>query len=162
MAGLDEPVEALLAEARERFDAEMDTAVHPTPGLFVLLDHLRARGAAAGGGDLVAAGLCRAAAGAVTGSLDRFAFLLAAEDVRAGQARPGDLPHGRRAVRRPAGVGAGAGGQPGRAWPRARGRGAFAVGVPHEHSPAEGLHAADLIVPRLDDPALLALLDGQC
>ena len=37
----------------------------------------------------------------------------------------------------------------------ARGAGAFAVGVPHEHSPAEALGAADLIVPRLDDPALL-------
>ena len=39
--------------------------------------------------------------------------------------------------------------------------GAFAVGVPHEHSPAEALEAADLIVPRLDDPALLALIEGQ-
>src|SRR5271169_1232154 len=39
-AGLDEPVADLLAEARARFDAELDTAVHPTPGLFVLLDRL--------------------------------------------------------------------------------------------------------------------------
>src|SRR5437763_7897265 len=44
LAGLDEPVEDLMAEARARFNAEMDTAVHPTPGLFVLLDRLRARG----------------------------------------------------------------------------------------------------------------------
>src|SRR5262245_41088017 len=44
MAGLDEPVEVLLAEARRRFDAEVDAAVHPTPGLFVLLDRLHARG----------------------------------------------------------------------------------------------------------------------
>ena len=43
----------------------------------------------------------------------------------------------------------------------ARGAGTFAVGVPHEHSPAEGLRDADLIVPRLDDPALLALLKGE-
>ena len=43
----------------------------------------------------------------------------------------------------------------------AKGAGTFAVGVPHDHSPAEGLHAADLIVPRLDDPALLALLNGE-
>ena len=37
----------------------------------------------------------------------------------------------------------------------AKAAGAFAVGVPHEHSPAEGLGHADLIVARLDDPALL-------
>ena len=42
-----------------------------------------------------------------------------------------------------------------------RGAGAFVVGVPHEHSPAEALGAADLIVPRLDDPAVLALIEGQ-
>ena len=35
MTGLDEPVEVLLADVRQRFYAEMDTAVHPTPGLFV-------------------------------------------------------------------------------------------------------------------------------
>ncbi len=40
--------------------------------------------------------------------------------------------------------------------------GAFAVGIPHEHSPAEGLAgAANLIVPRLDDPALLELIDNR-
>jgi len=33
------------------------------------------------------------------------------------------------------------------------------VAVPHDHSPAEGLGHADLIVPRLDDPALLKLVD---
>src|SRR5689334_13305901 len=44
LAGLDEPVDVLMAEARARFDAESDTAVHPTPGLFTLLDHLQARG----------------------------------------------------------------------------------------------------------------------
>ena len=41
----------------------------------------------------------------------------------------------------------------------ARGAGATAVGIPHEHSPAQTLTAADLIVPRLDDPALLQLVD---
>ena len=41
MTGLDEPVEVLLADVRQRFYAEMDTAVHPTPGLFVLLDRLQ-------------------------------------------------------------------------------------------------------------------------
>src|SRR5438132_11315408 len=43
LAGLDEPVEVLLAEVRERFAAQVDSAVHPTPGLFVLLDHLGRR-----------------------------------------------------------------------------------------------------------------------
>jgi beta-phosphoglucomutase-like phosphatase (HAD superfamily) len=39
----------------------------------------------------------------------------------------------------------------------AKGAGAFAVGVPHEHSPADGLAHADLIVDRLDAPSLLRL-----
>ena len=39
--------------------------------------------------------------------------------------------------------------------------GAFAVGIPHEHSPVEALQSANLIVPRLDDPALLALIDNR-
>src|SRR6266436_5371540 len=43
LAGLDEPAEVLLAEVRERFAALVDEAVHPTPGLFVLLDHLARR-----------------------------------------------------------------------------------------------------------------------
>ena len=33
--------EVLLAEVKDRFYAVMDTAVHPTPGLFHLLDRLR-------------------------------------------------------------------------------------------------------------------------
>src|SRR5690242_7148079 len=40
LAGLEEPAEELLAEARARFFAEIDGAVHPTPGLIALLDHL--------------------------------------------------------------------------------------------------------------------------
>ena len=61
MTGLDEPVEVLLADVRQRFYDEMDTAVHPTPGLFVLLDHLGRKATAAGRGDLVAAVVRRAA-----------------------------------------------------------------------------------------------------
>jgi beta-phosphoglucomutase-like phosphatase (HAD superfamily) len=41
----------------------------------------------------------------------------------------------------------------------ARGAGAFAVGVPHEHSPAYALHDAELVVAHLDDPALIGLID---
>ena len=37
----------------------------------------------------------------------------------------------------------------------AKSAGAFAVGVPHEHSPAADLDAADLIVAALDAPELL-------
>src|SRR5262249_56827891 len=43
LAGLEEPVEHLMAEVRERFTAVMDTEVHPTAGLFVLLDRLKRR-----------------------------------------------------------------------------------------------------------------------
>ena len=43
----------------------------------------------------------------------------------------------------------------------ARGAGAFAVGIPHEHSPVEALEAADLIVTRLDDPSLLHLIESR-
>ena len=40
----------------------------------------------------------------------------------------------------------------------AKSAGAVAVGVPHEHSPASDLAAADLIVEALDAPALLDLI----
>ena len=39
--------------------------------------------------------------------------------------------------------------------------GAFAVGVPHDHSPATGLTHADLVVSRLDDAELLSLVEGR-
>ena len=35
--------------------------------------------------------------------------------------------------------------------------GAYAVGVPHDHSPAEDLGAADLLIETMADPRLLAL-----
>jgi len=156
LAGLDEPVENLMAEARTRFLAEMDAAVHPTPGLFALLDHLAARRLPLA----VATSSRRSYAERLLGShglLDRFAFLLTSEDVTNGKPDPEIY---RKAVARfgvpaeavlvledsAAGLEA------------ARVAGTFAVGVPHEHSPAENLHAASLIVPRLDDPAVLKLL----
>jgi HAD superfamily hydrolase (TIGR01509 family) len=159
LAGLEEPPEVILAEIKERFTAEVDTAVHPTPGLFALLDHLHRHGLAAA----VATSSGRAYADRLLtrhGLADRFAFVLASEDVTRGKPDPQIYRQAaeRFAVRpdellvledSPAGVEAG------------RGSGAVTVGVPHEHSPAEALRAADLIVPRLDDPALLALIDGQ-
>ncbi len=157
MTGLAEPVEVLLADVRQRFYAEMDTAVHPTPGLFALLDHL-GRSAL----PLAVATSSRRSYAERLLNLHRlggrFRFVLAAEDVTHGKPDPEIYA---RAIERfavpsrsvmvledsPAGVAA------------ARDAGAFVVGVPHEHSPAETLGAADLLVPRLDDAALLRLLE---
>jgi HAD superfamily hydrolase (TIGR01509 family) len=42
----------------------------------------------------------------------------------------------------------------------AKAAGTFAVGIPHDHSPADALQSADLIVDRLDDPSLLRLISA--
>jgi HAD superfamily hydrolase (TIGR01509 family) len=158
LSGLDEPAEVILAEIRRRFDAQLDTAVHPTPGLFVLLDRLGRRGTplavATSSGRAYAENLLKRHQ-----LLDRFGFLLTAEDVVRGKPDPEiyrkaaarfGIPPARMMVLEdsPAGVAA------------ARGAGAFVVGVPHDHSPPDGLRAADLVISRLDAPALLACLDA--
>jgi HAD superfamily hydrolase (TIGR01509 family) len=157
MTGLEEPVELLLAEVRDRFHALMDTAVHPTPGLFRLLDRLKHAGLPLG----VATSSSRVYAERLLdghGLKERFAVLLGSEDVRQGKPDPEiyATAAGRLGVPAasvlvledsPAGVAA------------AVAAGAFAVGVPHEHSPAEALGAAHLVVPRLDAPELLELID---
>jgi HAD superfamily hydrolase (TIGR01509 family) len=159
LAGVDEPPEVILAEVKERFAAEVDSAVHPTPGLIALLDHLGRRALPAA----VATSSGRSYADRLLsrhGLAHRFAFVLASEDVTRGKPDPQiyRVAAERFAVSAedllvfedsPAGVEAG------------RGAGAVVVGVPHEHSPAESLRSADLIVPRLDDPAVLALIEGQ-
>jgi beta-phosphoglucomutase-like phosphatase (HAD superfamily) len=43
----------------------------------------------------------------------------------------------------------------------ARAAGAFVVGVPHDHSPADGLAAAHRLASRLDDPWLLDLFGSS-
>jgi HAD superfamily hydrolase (TIGR01509 family) len=158
LAGLDEPSEVLLADVRQRFFALVDTAVHPTPGLFVLLDHLARRKLPLA----VATSSRRAYADRLLtqhGLADRFQFILAAEDVTRGKPDPEiySLAAERFAVPAsslvvledsPAGLAA------------ARAAGAFAVGVPHEHSPPHALHDADLIITRLDEPALLTLIES--
>jgi HAD superfamily hydrolase (TIGR01509 family) len=158
LAGLDEPVEALMAEARERFMAEVDTAVHPTPGLFALLARLEDKGLPRA----VATSSRRAYAEGLLarhGLLGHFAFVLSGEDVTRGKPDPevylkaagrlGVAPASMLVLEDiPAGLAA------------ALAAGAFAVGVPHEHSPASGLGAADRLVARLDDPELFALIDG--
>jgi HAD superfamily hydrolase (TIGR01509 family) len=159
LAQLDDSVEDLLAETRARFAAEVDAAVHPTPGLFVLLDRLHQ-----GSFPLaVATSSRRAYAERLLGNhglLPRFNFILASEDVTRGKPDPEiyrkaverfEMPAGNVLVLEDSAAGIAA----------ARGAGTFAVGVPHEHSPASGLAEADLIVPRLDDPALLALLESS-
>ena len=159
LTGFDETPDELLAEIRTRFTAEMDTAIHPTPGLFALLAHLdRAkipRAVATSSRRAYAEGLLRS-----HGLIDHFSFILGAEDVTNAKPDPeiyltaasrfGVEPGSMLVLEdSPPGLAAG------------KAAGAFAVGVPHEHSPAEGLGAADLIVPRLDDPALFARIDAE-
>lgn len=156
MAGLDESVDDLMLEARGRFNDLLDEAVHPTPGLFALLDHLAERryplAVATSSRRVFAEGLLSRHK-----LIDRFQFLLTAEDVTRSKPDP-EIYH--KAADRfgidpgallvledsPAGTTA------------ARTSGAFVVGVPHEHSPAEALGNAHRLIPRLDAPALLALL----
>jgi HAD superfamily hydrolase (TIGR01509 family) len=158
LAGVDEPPEVILGEVRERFIAEVDSAVHPTPGLIALLDHLgRSRMPTA-----VATSSGRSYADRLLvrhGLSDRFAFVLTAEDVTRGKPDPQiyrlaadrfGVPTAEMMVLEDSTAGVAA----------ARAAGAFAVAVPHEHSPADGLGDADLIVPRLDDPAILALIEN--
>ncbi len=156
MAGLDESAEELLTEARLRFFALIDTAVHPTPGLFALLAHLERLGLPRA----VCTSSRRAYADRLLGNhglAHHFAFLLCAEDVT--RSKPDPEIYRTAAVRfgvspaemlvledSPAGLAA------------AKAAGAFAVAIPHEHSPADALGGADLIASRLDDPAVLARL----
>ena len=156
-AGLEEPVDELIAETRTRFAALVDTAVHPTPGLFALFAHLAEHPlplAVATSSRLVyAEQMLRS-----HGLRDRFAFLLTAEDVARGKPDPEIyLLAASRFSLAPAAILVLEDSPPGVA--AARAAGAFTVAVPHDHSPADGLQAADLIIPRLDDPELLALLN---
>jgi len=159
MTGLNEPLDVLLADVRQRFYAEMETAVHPTPGLFHLLDRLGHHGLPLA----VATSSRRSYAAQLLGQhrlLDRFQFVLGSEDVARGKPDPEiyltaierfDVPPRSVLVLEdsPAGVASG------------RAAGTYVVGVPHEHSPAQALQSADLIVQRLDDPGLLGLFDHQ-
>lgn len=158
MSGLEEPVDVLMAEARARFMAELDTAVHPTPGLFVLIEHIERAGlpraVATSSRREYAEGLLKR-----HGLLDRFMFVLTGDDVTHGKPDPEiylkaaarlDVAPERLIVLEDSAPGLTA----------ARAAGAFAVGVPHEHSPAASIReTAHLVVPRLDDPALLRLVD---
>jgi HAD superfamily hydrolase (TIGR01509 family) len=155
MAGLDEPVDVLMAEARERFFAVMDDAVHTTPGLIVLLDRLKTANLPLA----VTTSSRRSYAERLLRNhhlLDRFAFLLTAEDVERGKPDPEiyrkaairfGVDPGSMLVLEDSATGLAA----------ARSAGAFTVAIPHEHSPAEGLGHASWVLDRLDHPALLDL-----
>lgn len=158
LAGLDEPLDELREEKRARYEELLDTAVHTTPGLFALLAHLEHHRVpravtTSSGRDYVQRLLRR------HGLMDHFAFLLTAEDVS--RSKPDPEIYRKAAARfevepssllvledSPAGVAA------------ARAAGAFVIGVPHDHSPADGLAAAHRVVPRLDDPRVLELFDA--
>jgi HAD superfamily hydrolase (TIGR01509 family) len=158
VAAVQEPVRDFLAEVRERFYAVMHTEVHPMPGLFVLLDRLHALALPAA----VATSSRHSYADRLLvrhGIRERFEFVLAAEDVTRGKPDPEiyvlaaarfGVPAPSMIVLEdsPAGLAA------------AKGAGAIAVGVPHEHSPAEALNAADLLIARLDDHKLLRLIES--
>ena len=153
LAGLEDDPEVLMAEATERFMALVDTAVHPTPGLIHLLDLLDRHAVPLA----VATSSHRTYAERILNRhrlIDRFALILAREDVTRHKPDPeiyrtvadrfGIDPASLLVLEdTPTGLAS------------ARSAGAFAVGVPHEHSPAADLAAADLIVEALDAPALL-------
>jgi beta-phosphoglucomutase-like phosphatase (HAD superfamily) len=159
VAGVEEPVEDFLAEVRKRFYAVVDTVVHPMPGLFVLLDRLHRLAIPAA----VATSSRHSYADRLLlnhGLKSRFEFVLASEDVTRGKPDPeiyqlaakrfGVSPESMVVLEdSPAGLAA------------AKAAGALAVGVPHQHSPEHGLNAADLVIRRLDDLALLRLIEPR-
>ncbi|MHC5544450.1 HAD family hydrolase, partial [Singulisphaera rosea] len=87
IAELEESIEALKEEATQRFYAEADAAIHPTPGLIALLDHLETvklpRAVATSSHRTYAEGLLRG-----HGLFDRFSFVLTGEDVSRGKPDP--------------------------------------------------------------------------
>jgi HAD superfamily hydrolase (TIGR01509 family) len=156
MGGIEGEPEALMAEAKRRFESLIDTAVHPMPGLIALLAHLEKLGlpmaVGTSSGRVYAERLLRNHR-----LRDRFSAVLCREDVARHKPDPEIYltAAGRLGVEpalllvledTPTGLAA------------AKAAGTFAVGVPHDHSPASDLAGADLIVSSLDDPALLARL----
>ena len=101
----------LLADVRHRFFAEIDTAVHPAPGLFTLLDRLRQNGLPLA----VATSSRRAYAERLLTQhrlIDRFRFVLGSEDVSRGKPDPEIYTRCHRAAGCPRRFRPGAGRQP--------------------------------------------------
>lgn len=157
MTGLGDAVEGFVAEVRTRFQSRLDDFCRPSPGLDRLLDRLDSLGIPRG----VATSSSRAHAERLLNRhalINRFMFILSAEDVRRGKPDPEIYFTASRRLNAepreivvledsPAGIAA------------AKAAGAFAVAAPHEHSPAEGLAAADLIVRTLADDQLIQLFE---
>ncbi len=156
MAGLTETVDQIKLEFKTRFVQLEATMVRTNPGLLELIRHLEShsipRCVATSSGREYAERLLTQ-----HGLLEHFTFLLTAEDVSRGKPDPeiyqtATKRHGYQSHQTlvledsPAGVAAG------------KAAGCFVVAVPHEHSPLEGLRAADLIAERLDEPRLLELI----
>jgi HAD superfamily hydrolase (TIGR01509 family) len=158
LVGVEGPIEEFLEDVRQRFYGVMDAAVHPMPGLFVLLDRLHRLALPTA----VATSSRHSYADRLLvrhGLRGRFEFVLASEDVTRGKPDPEiyrlaaarfDVPPETMLVLEDSAAGLAA----------AKGAGAVAVGVPHEHSPPEGLRVADQVVARLDDPTLLRLIES--
>ena len=155
LLGVDADIESFLADVRERFRARLHD-VRPSTGLASLLKELERLGIPRA----VATSSRRAYA---LDLLERhrvihlFSFVLTSEDVTRGKPDPEVYQlAGTRFGLDPAELLVLEDSVPGLA--AARASGAFAVGVPHEHSPAECLVDAHLVVPRLDDERLLTIL----
>ena len=156
MMELSESLSEISAEISELFALHLEDILQPTPGLFELLDHLEATGrpkavCTSSGTDYAHGMLER------FDLQDRFAFVLAAEDVTQGKPHPevyetAAVRHGVPAsallVLEDAAHGVAAG----------NAAGAFTVAVPHEHTIGQSHDAADLVAESLTDPRLLALL----
>jgi len=156
LTGIEETVDQWLALVRERFAGLLDQTVRPTPGLLDLLERLHGRVPLA-----VATSSNRAYALDLLerhGVSARFEFVLGAEDVSQGKPHPEIYQTAaQRLGIKPAAMVVLEDSPPG--VEAARRAGATVVAVPHEHSPAEGLTHADLIVPSLNSLELIHLLE---
>lgn len=150
------PVPEIMTDVKSRFYARMLTDSNTMPGLVDLLDHLKTANIP----HAVATSSGRHHAESLIshhGILNRFQFLLTGEDVKQGKPNPeiylsaaerlGVKPN-RMLVLEDSAAGLHA----------AKAAGAYAVGVPHTYSPAEGITHADLIITGLNDPILITLL----
>lgn len=148
------PVPEIMTDVKNRFYSRMLTDSNTMPGLVELLDQLKIANIP----HAVATSSGRHHAESLIGHhgiLDRFQFLLSGEDVKHGKPNPeiyltaaerlGVKPE-RMLVLEDSAAGLHA----------AKAAGAYAVGVPHTYSPAEGIMHADLIIQGLNDPVLLA------
>ena len=154
---LDESLEALMEESDTIFLGILDGQLAPMPGLIDLLAALERGGVP----KAIATSSRRSFTQRILGKFQfepRFEFLLTGDDVTDGKPHPEiylkaaarfDLEPRALLVLEDSAAGLEA----------AKSAGAFAVGVPHAHSPADGLTHADRIVDRLDAPELFALID---